>query len=95
MRTKLVDNQVVELTAEENLARDLEEQKWADASFDRAISQLREERNQKLAITDWRALSDQILSQDWLDYRQSLRDLTQNLETVEDVNSVVWPSPPE
>tara|TARA_R100001594_G_scaffold37923_1_gene68545 strand:+ start:454 stop:741 length:288 start_codon:yes stop_codon:yes gene_type:complete len=95
MRTKLVDNQVVELTAEENLARDLEEQKWADASFDRAILQLRQERNQKLAITDWRALSDQILSQDWLDYRQSLRDLTQNLETVEDVNSVVWPSPPE
>ena len=95
MRTKLVDGQVIELSAEENQARDLEEQAWADGEFDRAILQLREERNQKLAVTDWRALSDQTLTQEWLDYRQSLRDLTQNLETVEDVNSVVWPSQPE
>jgi transcriptional/translational regulatory protein YebC/TACO1 len=56
--------------------------------------QLRQERNQKLSQTDWRALSDQTLSQEWSDYRQALRDLTQDLETIEDVNSVVWPSEP-
>jgi len=95
MRTKLVDGQVVELTAEENAARDLEEQAWSDAAFNRAILQLRQERNQRLAQTDWRALSDQSLSQEWADYRQSLRDITQDLATVEDVDSVVWPSEPE
>jgi hypothetical protein len=94
MRTRIVDGQVVKLTEAENAARDIEEQAWADASFDRAMLQLRQERNQKLAVTDWRALSDQTLSPEWLGYRQALRDLTQDLETIEDVNSVVWPSEP-
>ena len=94
MRTKIVDDRVVELTAEENAARNLEEQAWIDGEFDRAILQLRQQRNQKLAATDWRALSDQTLTQEWLDYRQQLRDITEGLETVKSVNSVVWPSEP-
>tara|TARA_B100000945_G_scaffold152338_1_gene122220 strand:+ start:3256 stop:3543 length:288 start_codon:yes stop_codon:yes gene_type:complete len=95
MRTKAVDGQVIELTAEENAQRDLEEQAWADEAFDRAITRLRIERNQRLAETDYRALSDQDLNQKWIEYRQALRDLTQDLETVEDVNTVVWPTEPE
>ena len=95
MRTKTVNNQIVELTDEENAARDAEEQEWSDAAFDRAILQLRQQRNQKLANSDWRALSDQSLNQEWADYRQQLRDITQNLETVEDVESVAWPTEPE
>ena len=94
MRTKVINGQIIELTAEENAARDLEEQEWADGAFDRDILQLRQQRNQKLAKTDYRALSDQSLSQKWADYRQALRDITQDLVTVEDVNSVVWPSEP-
>ena len=39
---------------------------------------LREERNQKLAQTDWRASSDLTLSSDWATYRQALRDLPAN-----------------
>jgi len=94
MRTKVVNGQVIELTAEENAARDAEEQAWTDGAFERDIFQLRQDRNQKLAATDYRALSDQSLSQEWADYRQALRDITQDLETVEDVKSVVWPSEP-
>ena len=94
MRTKVINGQIIELTAEENAARDLEEQEWADGAFDRDILQLRQQRNQKLAKPDYRALSDQSLSQKWADYRQALRDITQDLVTVEDVNSVVWPSEP-
>ena len=95
MRTKLVNGVRIELTAEENAVRDLEEQAWADGAFERDIFQLRQDRNQKLAATDYRALSDQSLSQEWADYRQALRDLTQGLETAEDVGSVVWPTEPE
>ena len=94
MRTKLINGIRFELTEEENAARDLEEQEWADGAFGRAMLQLRQERDQKLAQTDYRALSDQTLSQEWADYRQALRDITQDLETVEDVDSVVWPSEP-
>ena len=95
MRTKLINGIRFELTEEESAARDAEEKEWADGAFDRAILQLRQERNQKLAATDYLALSDQILTQEWADYRHALRDLTQGLETVEDVDAVIWPTKPE
>ena len=91
----MVDGKVIELTAEENAARDLEEQQWVDGAFGRAMLQLRQQRNKKLAESDWRALSDQTLSPEWADYRQALRDITQDLATVEDVGGVAWPTQPE
>ena len=36
---------------------------------------LRIERNKKIAETDWRMLPDQTPSDDWVNYRQALRDL--------------------
>jgi hypothetical protein len=94
MRTKIINGIRVELTAEENQQRDLEEQIWSEKAFDRAIAKLRDDRNNKISRSDYLALSDQSLSQEWADYRQALRDLTQGLETVEDVGAVVWPSEP-
>jgi hypothetical protein len=73
MRTRIVDGRIVELSAEENAQRDLEEQAWADGEFERAMLQLRQERNQKLALTDYRALSDQTLTQEWADSTSSQR----------------------
>jgi len=52
---------------------------------------LREERDKKLAATDWRATVDYPGNdkQLWLDYRQALRDVTE-----QDPNNVIWPSEP-
>ena len=36
---------------------------------------LRIERNKKIALTDWRVLPDQTPTDDWINYRQALRDL--------------------
>ena len=36
---------------------------------------LREERDRRIALTDWRASSDLTLSSEWSAYRQALRDL--------------------
>ena len=36
---------------------------------------LRIERDKKIALTDWRVLPDQTPSDDWINYRQALRDL--------------------
>ena len=36
----------------------------------------REERNRRLAETDWMACSDVTMSNDWKTYRQALRDIT-------------------
>ena len=62
--------------------------------FDMAMEDLRLTRNNLLKETDHYALSDQTLSDDMRTYRQSLRDITNNLNTVEDVNSVTWPTKP-
>ena len=62
--------------------------------FDTAMEDLRVKRNKLLQDTDHYALSDQTLSDDMRTYRQSLRDITNGLTTVEDVNSVTWPTKP-
>ena len=62
--------------------------------FDMAMADLRLTRNKLLQETDHYALSDQTLSDDMRTYRQALRDITNNLNTVEDVNSVTWPTKP-
>ena len=62
--------------------------------FDMAMEDLRAKRNNLLAETDYLALSDNTLSSDMTTYRQSLRDITNGLTTVEDVNSVTWPTKP-
>ena len=62
--------------------------------FDMAMEDLRTKRNRLLAETDHYALSDQTLSDDMRTYRQNLRDITNGLTTVEDVNSVTWPTKP-
>ena len=38
----------------------------------------REERNKRLAETDWMACSDVTMSEDWKTYRQALRDITKH-----------------
>ena len=84
----------VQFTAEEETARDAEEQSWRDGAFDRAIANLRQRRNRLLAETDFYALSDVTLSEDMTTYRQALRDLPSGLSTVEDVNNVTYPTKP-
>ena len=91
---KLLKGQKIKLTADEISAKQAEEQAWNDGAFDRAMENLRVKRNTKLAETDYLALSDQTLSADMNTYRQNLRDITNGLTTVEDVNSVTWPTKP-
>ena len=62
--------------------------------FDMAMEDLRAKRNRLLAETDHYALSDQTLSDDMRTYRQDLRDITNGLTTVADVEAVVFPTKP-
>tara|TARA_A200000159_G_C7088063_1_gene241386 strand:- start:50 stop:385 length:336 start_codon:yes stop_codon:yes gene_type:complete len=62
--------------------------------FDMAMEDLRTKRNNLLKETDHYALSDQTLSDDMRTYRQSLRDITNGLTTVADVEAVVFPTKP-
>ena len=64
------------------------------------MTQLRYERNKKIAESDWRANSDVTLSDDWKTYRQALRDITSGASpTLDsagrlDMTSVTWPTEP-
>ena len=82
----------VQFTEAEETARDAEEQAWADGAFDRAIADLREQRTNLLKATDFYALSDVTMSEDMETYREELRNLPDGLTTVEDVNTVTWPT---
>ena len=61
---------------------------------------LRIERNKKIAETDWRMLPDQTPSDDWINYRQALRDLPASASPKLDSNynldfsSFTWPTEP-
>jgi len=52
---------------------------------------LREERNRRIAETDWWASSDLTMSAEQTAYRQALRDIT---ETYTSLDDVVWPTKP-
>ena len=84
----------VQFTAEEETARDTEEQAWADDALARALANMRSRRNRLLAETDYYALSDVTISDDMKTYRQALRDLTDGLDTVNKVNNKTYPTKP-
>jgi len=93
-RYKLVNGERIQLTAEEEAQRDQEEADWEAGKFDRAIANLRQDRNRKLAETDFYALSDVTMSEEMTTYRQNLRDITEGLTTVEEVEAVEFPTKP-
>ena len=53
-------------------------------------SNIREERDEKLKETDWRASSDLTLSDAWKNYRQALRDVPSQ----SDPFAITWPTEP-
>jgi len=72
-----------------------------------AMMQLREERNEKLAESDWMAVGDRTLPDAWKTYRQQLRDLPHSLPTNKKpklvwdnnemcyvISNVTWPTEP-
>jgi len=91
---KLVDGIQIPLSAEEIAQRQAEEIAWNAGAFDRSLASLRQKRNALLSSTDYQALVDNTLSEPMKAYRQQLRDLTEGLSTVEQVNSVVFPTKP-
>ena len=89
-----INGNQVQFTAEEETARDNEEAAWANAAPARALTNLRERRNQLLAETDFYGNSDVTMSDDMKTYRQALRDLPAGKDTVEKCENATWPTKP-
>jgi hypothetical protein len=93
---KLVNGIKVDLTAEEIAQRQQDEQAWNNGAFDRAMADLRQKRDAMLKSCDWVMMSDSPIADksNWETYRQALRDITNGLTTVADVEAVVFPTKP-
>lgn len=69
-------------------------------SNDSAMKYLRRERDMRLYETDWWATSDRTMTQEQINYRQALRDITNNAQPILDpsnstmVSNVNWPEKP-
>ena len=96
MPHKLVNGVKVELTPQEIAQRQAEETAWANGAFDRAMSGLRQRRDALLKSCDWVMISDSPIEDKtaWQTYRQELRDITDGLTTVAQVEAVVFPNKP-
>lgn len=64
---------------------------WSALEPDRLAEDVRSQRNALIAETDWWALSDNTMTQAQIDYRQALRDITDQDGFPTDVT---WPEKP-
>jgi len=62
--------------------------------FEEAMQNFRAKRNMLLMETDFYALSDVTMSTEMSAYRTKLRDITNGLTTVDQVNAVTFPTKP-
>ena len=73
-----------------------------DAKYNELVTaepmrQLRLERNQLLAQSDWMANSDVTMTEEWRLYRQALRDITTQTPSLDEngnLTGITWPVPP-
>ena len=93
-RYNLINGERIQFTAEEETARDAVEKAWNDAAPDRAFDELRNKRNMLLAQSDWRAVADLTISDEWKDYRKKLRDLPGTLNNTTVLETITWPTEP-
>ena len=94
-RYKMVNGVRIQFTAEEEKARDIEEQAWADGAPARRMADLRNQRNQLLVETDWYGMSDVNMDSDMTVYRQALRDITKQTPSDDALSNITWPKKPE
>ncbi len=94
-KTKMVNGKEVDLTADEIKECEARDKEWADNEYDRLMASIRQERTNLLAECDWMGMSDVTMSADWKTYRQKLRDITKDVDTVDKAKAVTMPEKPK
>ena len=91
---KMVDGQLVEMTDAEQKEFDDNNTAWDNAAPARRMVDLRKQRDALLAETDYMALGDVTLSDDWKTYRQALRDITNTTPSDDALSNITFPTKP-
>jgi hypothetical protein len=96
VRFHQIDAERIQLSPEEEVARDAEEVIWEEEKSAKVMARLRRKRNVLLAESDWTQYNDSPLDDEakaeWVTYRQELRDLP---DTTDDPADPSWPEVPE
>jgi len=69
--------------------------KIASDKLTKAWNILRQTRDEKIAQSDWRAVADLTISDEWKAYRKKLRDLPGTLNDTTVLKTITWPDEPE
>ena len=89
---------LVDMTTEEINQHNLDVADTQANAFLNSIEGLRQKRNALLEETDYIVIKAKetgaTIPTAWKTYRQALRDITENLTTVDEVNAVVFPEKP-
>jgi len=94
-KTKMVNGKEVELTATEISELEKRDKEWSDGEYDRLMASIRQERTDLLMECDWMGMSDLTMSDAWKTYRQKLRDITKDVDTVDKAKAVTMPEKPK
>lgn len=93
-RHKMVNGVKVNFTEEEETARDAEELTWDNDAPNRRMAELRSQRDALLVETDYMGNSDVVMSEDWVTYRQALRDITSQTPSDDALSNITFPTKP-
>jgi len=78
------------------LNEDLIQKRLSELNLETPLNVLRTIRNELLFRSDWMAVSDRVMTQAQIDYRQALRDLPETADPQLDENgqltNVTWPT---
>ena len=91
---KIVNGVEMDLTADEITEFNARQTAHDNNELNLLMEDIRDKRNRLLVETDYLALSDQTLSSDMTTYRQNLRDITNDVDTVDKANNITWPTKP-
>ena len=93
-RHHMVNGEKVMFTEAEEIARDAEESAWEAAKPAKRFVNLRRERDQLLAETDYHGISDLTMSDEMKAYRKALRDLPASYNNSTILGTITWPTKP-
>jgi hypothetical protein len=96
MVNKISDNGVVrDMTSEEQSDSDARQTEWNSGIPTRRMAELRRQRDILLAETDYMGNSDVVMSEDWVTYRQALRDITSQTPSDDALSNITFPKKPK
>ncbi len=93
-RYKMINNELVEYTADELTALEAKELAWTNDAPNRRMADLRRQRDALLVETDYMGNSDVVMSEDWVTYRQALRDITSQTPSDDALSNITFPTKP-